>query len=117
MREFVWVDGERTIHFGPAADAVEPLGGPGFTLLTTRARGGRGAVDRRGRGRVHEVGRGQVHELAGGLLAVRRRPAPGGGRVVALAAAAAATPGKAARGARGGEVRALAVRRRSRAPR
>ena len=35
MREFVWVDGERTIHFGPAADAVEQLGGPGYTLLTT----------------------------------------------------------------------------------
>ena len=38
MREFVWVDGERTIHFGPAADAVGRLGGPGFTLLTTLSR-------------------------------------------------------------------------------
>ena len=55
---FVWPDGERTIHFGPAADAVEMLGGPGYTLLTTpRARArhrGRGAA-----GAVHQVGRGR----------------------------------------------------------
>ena len=37
MREFRWVDGERTIVFGRGAlaDAVETLGGPGYTLLTT----------------------------------------------------------------------------------
>ena len=35
VREFTWVDGERTIHFGPAAGAVAALGGPGYTLLTT----------------------------------------------------------------------------------
>ena len=37
MRDFTWVDGERTIHFGRgvAAEAVDALGGPGYTLLTT----------------------------------------------------------------------------------
>jgi len=33
-KSFDWVDGERTIHFGPADDAVTHLGGPGFTHNT-----------------------------------------------------------------------------------
>ena len=37
MRNFTWADGERTIHFGRgvAAEAVDALGGAGYTLLTT----------------------------------------------------------------------------------
>ncbi len=87
MREFTWVDGERTIHFGrgAAATAVEALGGPGYTLLTT-PRGKRAAphiVEAAGAG--HHVPAGQVHELAGDLLDQvdgERLVALGGGRVI-----------------------------------
>ena len=112
---FTWVDGERTIHFGPADDAVARLGGPGYTLLTTRRAAAAAPHIADAAGAVHEVGRGQVHELAAGLLATvsgDRLVALGGGRVVdtakALAAAARAgvAPGNVAPG---GEVRAMAV--------
>jgi alcohol dehydrogenase class IV len=115
VRSFTWVDGERTIHFGPAADAVGQLGGPGYTLLTTSraAAAARHVVE--GAGAVHAVGHGQVHDLAAGLLATvsgDRLVALGGGRVIdvakALTAAARAglAPGNVAPG---GEVRAMAV--------
>jgi alcohol dehydrogenase class IV len=125
VREFVWADGERTIHFGPAADAVDKLGGPGFTLLTTPRAAAAAPWIAKAAGAVHEVGRGQVHELAGGLLSeVRgdRLVALGGGRVIdvakALAAAARAGYGAAAGAGGGGsasravpgrDVRAMAV--------
>ena len=114
-KSFDWVDGERTIHFGPADDAVTHLGGPGFTLLTTRRAAAAAPHIARAAGAVHEVGSGQVHDLAAGLLATvsgNRLVALGGGRVVdvakALAAAARAgvAPGNVAPG---GEVRAMAV--------
>jgi alcohol dehydrogenase class IV len=121
VREFVWADGERTIHFGPAADAVDKLGGPGFTLLTTPRAAAAAPWIAKAAGAVHEVGRGQVHELAGGLLGeVRgnRLVALGGGRVIdvakALAAAASAGygaggGGSASRAVPGRDVRAMAV--------
>ena len=114
MREFVWVDGERTIHFGPAADAVDKLGGPGFALLTTPRAAAAAPSIAKAAGAVHEVGRGQVHELAGGLLdEVRgdRLVALGGGRVIDVtkALAAAARAGYGGGGAPRREVRALAV--------
>ena len=61
VRSFRWVDGERTIVFGRGAlaDAVETLGGPGYTLLTTaRAKDAApGVVAARGRG-AHRAGAG-----------------------------------------------------------
>src|SRR4051794_3245710 len=112
---FTWVDGERTIHFGPSQDAVAHLRGPGFTLLTTPRAAAAAPHIADAAGTVHEVGRGQVHELAAGLLGTvsgDRLVALGGGRVVdvakALTAAARAglAPGNVAPG---GEVRAMAV--------
>jgi alcohol dehydrogenase class IV len=103
---FIWHDGERTIRFGRgvAAEAVELLGGPGYTLLTT-ARASAAAphvVD--AAGAVQIVGPGLVDELAGELRAdVRgeRLAALGGGRVVDVTKALAA--------AAGGGMRAMAV--------
>ena len=78
MRSFRWVDGERTIHFGRGAlaEAVEALGGPGYTLLTTeRAQDGR-AVVARPRARCTSCRAGHVDELAADLRGtVDRRPA------------------------------------------
>jgi alcohol dehydrogenase class IV len=117
---FVWADGERTIHFGPAASAVEWLGGPGYTLLTTPRAAAAAPWVVEGAAAVHEVGGGQVHELAGELLGTvsgDRIVALGGGRVVdvakALAAAARAGVGGGS-GAPGApasrrDVRAMAV--------
>ena len=112
MREFTWVDGERTIHFGPVA--VEPLGGPGYTLLTTPRAAAAAPQIVDAAGEVHHVGPGQVHELAGALLGeVRgdRIVALGGGRVVdvAKALAAAANAGYGCAAPRRGLVRAMAV--------
>jgi alcohol dehydrogenase class IV len=113
VRRFTWVDGERTIHFGPADDAVEALGGPGYTLLTTE-RAAKAAPHVVGAaGAVHRVGPGQVQELAGDLLdsvSGDRLVALGGGRVVDVtkALAAAARAGAGAAPPRG-DVRAMAV--------
>jgi alcohol dehydrogenase class IV len=104
VREFVWADGERTIHFGPSASAVSWLGGPGYTLLTTPRASAAAPWIVEAAGAVHEVGGGQVHELAGELLGVvngDRIVALGGGRVVDVAKALAA--------AAGAGVRAMAV--------
>ena len=71
MREFTWVDGERTIHFGRgvAADAAEALGGPAYTLLTTeRARG-------RPRRRSASWRWHRAHRRPGPGPRARRRPA------------------------------------------
>src|SRR4051794_15988686 len=102
VRSFTWVDGERTIVFGPVAGAVDALGGPGYTLLTTKraAAAAPHVVD--AAGAVHHVGAGQVHDLAGDLLGEvsgDRIVALGGGRVVDVAKALAAAGG----------VRAMAV--------
>jgi alcohol dehydrogenase class IV len=115
VRSFTWVDGERTIHFGPAADAVSQLGGPGYTLLTTERASAAAPHVVEGAGAVHLVPAGQVHELAGDLLpTVRgdRLVALGGGRVIDVtkALAAAARAGLAGgNAAPGGHIRAMAV--------
>lgn len=112
MREFTWIDGERTIRFGSADAAVEHLGGPGYTLLTTLRAETAAPHVAKAAGAVHLVGAGQVHDLAGDLLGTvegDRLVALGGGRVIdvakALAAAANAGYGAPARA----RVRALAV--------
>ena len=86
MESFDWRDGERTIHFGRGrvAQAVELLGGPGYTLLTTeRAQAAAPAVAA-GAGPVVHVRGGRVDEVAGELLG-----AVGGDRLVALGVRAA----------------------------
>ena len=92
---FSWRDGERTIVFGrgSAAGAVETVGGPGFTLLTSeRCRdlipgAAEAAAD------VQLVALGRVDELAGELrerVRGERLVALGGGRVIDVAKALAA---------------------------
>ena len=92
---FTWIDGERTIRFGRgmAAGAVDVLGGPGYTLLTTARAAGAAPAVAEAAGAVHEVGPGYVDELAGDLLGSvsgDRLVALGGGRVVDVAKAVAA---------------------------
>lgn len=95
MESFDWRDGERTIHFGPgrAGEAVELLGGPGYTLLTTgRARDVAPHLAEAA-GAVHDVRPGRVDEIAGELheaVAGERLVALGGGRVIDVAKALAA---------------------------
>jgi alcohol dehydrogenase class IV len=104
VRSFTWVDGERTIVFGPVAGAVDALGGPGYTLLTTERAAAAAPGLAEAAGAVHHVGAGQVHELAGDLrgeVSGDRIVALGGGRVIDVAKALAA--------AAGGTVRAMAV--------
>ena len=98
---FRWVDGERLIVFGrgTVGDAVDALGGPGYTLLTTArakdaAPGVVAAADR-----LVIVPGGHVDQLAADLLpkiSGDRLVALGGGRVIdtakALAAAKAGAP-------------------------
>src|SRR3954447_15427508 len=92
---FRWVDGERTIIFGRGvvADAVEALGGPGYTLLTTaRAKDSAPGVVA-GAGALHIVRGGQGAQSAPATLeggGGERRVALGGGRVVEGAKATAA---------------------------
>jgi alcohol dehydrogenase class IV len=92
MERFDWRDGERTIHFGRgrAAEAVELVGGPGFTLVTTeRARGDLPALTDAAE-TVLDVPDGRVDEVAGELLADLngdRFVALGGGRVIDVAKA------------------------------
>jgi alcohol dehydrogenase class IV len=102
---FTWADGERRIHFGRgvAAGAVEALGGPGYTLLTTERASAAAPQLAEAAGAVHHVGPGKVHELAGDLLpqvSGDRIVALGGGRVIDVAKALAAA---------GGSARAMAV--------
>jgi alcohol dehydrogenase class IV len=96
---FIWRDGERTIHFGRgvAAGAVEALGGPGYLLLTTPRLGDvqRPVVD--AAGALHNVPAGLIPDLAAAALPVAgghdRIVALGGGRVVDTAKAVAAALG------------------------
>jgi alcohol dehydrogenase class IV len=87
-RRFDWRDAERTIHFGRGRleEAVELLGGPGYTLLTTaRGREAAPAVAEAAH-RVVDVRPGRVDEIAGELLGetgdADRLVALGGGRIV-----------------------------------
>ncbi len=96
---FTWQDGERTIRFGrgSAAGAVDVLGGPGYTLLTTERAAGMAPAVVEGAARVHHVPDGLVDELAAGLLGevagTERIVALGGGRVIDTAKALAAAGG------------------------
>src|SRR3954453_18847612 len=99
---FRGVDGERTIVFGRGAleDAVDALGGPGYTLLTTaRAKDAAPGIVA-GADALHLVPSGHVDQIAADLLSEvegERLVALGGGRVIdvakALAAVFAANPG------------------------
>jgi alcohol dehydrogenase class IV len=91
MEGFDWRDGERAIHFGRgrAAEAVDLVGGPGFTLVTTaRAQASLPALADAA-GEVVQVPRGRVDEVAGELLGApgERFVALGGGRVIDVAKA------------------------------
>src|SRR4051794_41879419 len=93
---FRGVDGERTIIFGRGvvADAVEALGGPGYTLLTTaRAKDAAPGVVA-GADALHIVPSGHVDEIAADMRDVRGDPlvALGGGGGVGGAKALAAAP-------------------------
>jgi alcohol dehydrogenase class IV len=104
---FTWRDGERVIRFGrgTAAEAVERLGGPGYTLLTTERAGAAAPHVAEAADAVHHVGAGRVDELAGGLL-----DRVGGERVVALGGGRVVDVAKAIVAARGGKPgRAMAV--------
>jgi alcohol dehydrogenase class IV len=110
MDGFDWRDGDRTIHFGRGRirGAVDLLGGPGYTLLTT-ARGREAAPAlAEAAATVVDVRSGRVDEIAGELLGHvpgDRLVALGGGRVVDVAKALTA----ARRGQGDASVRAMAV--------
>jgi alcohol dehydrogenase class IV len=103
---FTWRDGERTIAFGrgAAARAVELLGGPGYTLLTTRRAEAAAPHVSAAAAAVHHVPAGPVDELAAALLedvaatphAPDRIAALGGGRVIDVAKAVTAALAPAA---------------------
>jgi alcohol dehydrogenase class IV len=117
-RSFRWEDGERLIVFGrgSAAHAVETLGGPGYTLLTTeRAKEAAPGVVVAAE-HVHIVPPGHVDELAAALLDTvhgDRIVALGGGRVIdvakAIVAAHSVGEGEAAPREPGRGPRAMAV--------
>ena len=110
---FTWVDGERTIHFGPADDAVAQLGGPGYTLLTTPRASAAAPWIAEAAGAVHEVGARPGPRARG-------RAAGDGERRPARRARRRAR-GRRRQGARGGGERRLRrggrARRRARAAR
>jgi alcohol dehydrogenase class IV len=96
----VWVDGERTIHFGRgvAAEAVDALGGPGYTLLTTERAMEAAPWIAMAAGAVHQVPAGHVDHIAADLrdsVAGDRLVALGGGRVIDVTKALAAADGTA----------------------
>ena len=98
MTSFTWRDGDRLVRFGPGAvdEAVDLLGGPGYTLLTTDRAIEMAPHVAMAAAQVHTVGRGLVEDAAGALLdAVSgdRMVALGGGRVVDVAKALAAAGG------------------------
>jgi len=106
---FTWNDGERTIRFGPGvvAEAVDVLGGPGYTLLTTERTAKTAPHVVEAAAAVHDVPHGLVEDVAGQLLPTvegERLVALGGGRVVDVAKSLAA-----ARSAAGHPTRALAI--------
>src|SRR3954454_830917 len=92
---FTWVDGERTIVFGRGVleQAVEALGGPGYTLLTTERASLPALVE--AAGAVHHVPPGHVDEIAAEMLDISgdRIVALGGGRIVDTAKAIVAAHG------------------------
>ena len=95
---FTWDDGERTIHFGRgvAAEAVDALGGPGYTLLTTERASSAAPWIAMAAGAVHLVPAGHVDHIAAdlrGTVKGDRLVALGGGRVIDVTKALAAADG------------------------
>ena len=138
MREFTWVDGERTIHFGAGARR-RAAGRAGLHAADHGARvGGRAADRRRPRARCTTSAPGRSHELAGDAARrgrrrpdrrARRRPrgrrgegaGRGGPAVRAMAvpttlSGAEMTPGTATRAASTSPRRACAARSSSSTP-
>jgi alcohol dehydrogenase class IV len=98
LTSFSWRDGDRLIRFGrgAAVEAVELLGGPGYTLLTTERASEAAPQVATAAGSVHTVGSGLVPDVAGDLLGSvegDRLVALGGGRVVDVTKALAAAGG------------------------
>ena len=95
---FTWTDGERTIRFGRgvAAEAVDALGGAGYTLLTTERAASAAPHIAYAAAAVHHVPGGHVDALAGDLrdtVTGDRLVALGGGRVIDVTKALAAAGG------------------------
>ena len=91
IEPFTWRDGERVIHFGhpPTPDL---LGGPGYTLLTTRRAAAQLTDLVEGAGALHIVAAGRVDEIAAALrpeITGELLVALGGGRVIDTAKALA----------------------------
>jgi alcohol dehydrogenase class IV len=92
VKPFDFRDGERTIHFGRGriAEAMELLGGPGFTLLTTERTAAAAPQLVEAAGAVQHVWPGRVDEIAAELLDTVEGElvvALGGGRVIDTAKA------------------------------
>lgn len=116
-RSFRWVDGERTIVFGRGAveDAVDALGGPGYTLLTTERASASAPHIAQAAGDVHLVPAGHVDDLAATLLHTvggDRVVALGGGRVVDVAKAIVAANAEGAVAEASGAIEAGAAHHR-----
>lgn len=98
MQSFDWRDGERAIHFGRgrAAETVDLLGGPGYTLISTKRSRAALPAAAEAAETVLDVPSGLVDEIAGDLLDAatgERFVALGGGRVIDVAKALAAARG------------------------
>lgn len=98
VEDFTWQDGERTIRFGRGclAEAVERLGGPGYSLLTTERTARMAPTVVAAAAEVHHVPPGRVDEVAAELLddvTTDRVVGLGGGRVIDAAKAIAAARG------------------------
>ncbi|HEX6026383.1 MAG TPA: iron-containing alcohol dehydrogenase [Solirubrobacter sp.] len=98
MRSFIWKDGERMIHFGrgKAAEAVDALGGPGYTLLTTERAASAAPWIAMAASAVHQVPPGHVDHIAAelrGTVKGDRLVALGGGRVIDVTKALVAADG------------------------
>jgi alcohol dehydrogenase class IV len=101
LTSFTWRDGDRLIRFGPGTvdEAVDLLGGPGYTLLTTDRAIEMAPHVAMAAASVVTVGHGLVEEVAGALLesvSGDRLVALGGGRVVDVTKAVAAAGGSRA---------------------
>src|SRR5690349_21697266 len=98
---FIWRDGERTVAFGRGMldRAVELLGGPGYTLLTTERAAASAPAVAEAAGATHHVDPGLVEEVAEGLRDTvdgDRLVALGGGRVIDVTKALASAAGSRA---------------------
>jgi alcohol dehydrogenase class IV len=98
LTSFTWRDGDRLIRFGRGAvdEAVDLLGGPGYTLLTTERASALAPHVALAAASVHMVGDGVIPDVAGDLLGEvsgDRIVALGGGRVIDVAKAIAAAGG------------------------